>query len=163
MLKIGLVSDTHGRFDPALPTVLHGVDLILLAGDIGKEEVLDQLSAIAPVHAIAGNNDQTGPLSSLPEQLSLALEGEQILMVHDAKDRRLPGWVEESEPTIVVVGHSHRPTQQSSDGYWLINPGSAGPRRFSLPRTAATLTLDPPHPPTLVFWDLDTSSPWNES
>jgi putative phosphoesterase len=144
-LRVGLVSDTHGLFDPKLPQVFAGCEVILHGGDVVKPEVLERLAAIAPVTAVRGNNDGAPAFAGLPETALVPIGPLTALVVHDlgARDRPKPparALLAERRPEIVVHGHSHRPGVALSTGTLFVNPGSAGPRRFSLPRTAAVLT-----------------------
>ena len=154
-MRVGVASDLHGRLDPLLPRVLRGVECILLAGDTVDESLLDRLRAIAPLHAVRGNNDRSPGLLALPEFLDLELGGVKILLAHDRKDRRLPAAIARSRPHVLVVGHSHQPLLARDGGMLIVNPGSAGPRRFRLPRTAGTMTLARGRPPRVSLWDLD--------
>jgi uncharacterized protein len=129
-MRIGVISDTHGLVRPEVREAFAGVDHILHAGDIGGEEVLAELSAIAEVTACAGNNDawRCGPAGRTAR---ISLGGLRFLLVHVRDDaaaelRRAPA-------DVVVFGHSHKPADERSGGVWWFNPGSAGPRRFSLP------------------------------
>jgi len=142
-VRIGIVSDTHGRFDPALPRLFRAVDAIIHAGDIGRLDVIQALEAIAPVLAVEGNNDHFG---RFPEERLERLGGRRILVRHvfgELHQLRDPdrALVERLRPDVVVFGHSHRPYQARLGRVLLFNPGSAGPRRFSLPRTAGLLRL----------------------
>jgi len=159
-VRIGLVSDLHGRFDPLLPKVLRGVDHIVLAGDTVDETLLGPLRQIAPLHAVRGNNDLSPGLLLLPEFLELQLAGTRILVVHDRKDRRLPAAIARSRPDVLVVGHSHQPLLVKEGDLLVVNPGSAGPRRFRRPRTAGTMTLARGRPPHVSLWDLDRDAPY---
>jgi uncharacterized protein len=161
--RLGLVSDLHGRFDPLLPKVLRGVQSIVLAGDTVDETLLDRLRAIAPLHAVRGNNDHSPGLLALPELLELELAGVRILVAHDRKDRRLPAAIERSRPDVLVVGHSHVPLVAREGRLLVVNPGSAGPRRFRLPRTAGTITLATGRPPRVELWDLERDTPYSLS
>src|SRR5438105_4466440 len=113
MEKIGVVSDTHGMFDAKLTRMFEGVSLILHAGDVGANDVLTKLSEIAPVRAIAGNND-TGPWASqLPAARVEKISGLPVLIVHalgSARDPELKArfLLEAENPRIVVSGHSHK-------------------------------------------------------
>ncbi len=143
-MRIGLVSDTHGLFDPALRPLFAGCAAILHAGDVVKAAVLRELEAIAPVTAVRGNNDDAPPLAALPETALVAIGPLTALVVHDLGAREAPrpparALIARRGPEIVVHGHSHRPGAAVVDGRLFVNPGSAGPRRFSLPRTAAVL------------------------
>ncbi len=129
-MRIGVISDTHGLVRPEVARVFRGVDHILHAGDIGGEEVLGELERIAPVTACAGNNDGWR-CGRAGRTARITLEGLRFLLVHVRDDaaaqlRREPA-------DVVVFGHSHKPLEERADGVWWFNPGSAGPRRFSLP------------------------------
>jgi hypothetical protein len=154
-VRVGLVSDLHGRFDPLLPKVLRGVEGIVLAGDTVDETLLDRLREIAQVHAVRGNNDHSPRLLALPEFLDLELGGVKVLVAHDRKDRRLAAAIARSGPDVLVVGHSHQPLLAREGGLLIVNPGSAGPQRFRLPRTAGTMTLAAGRPPRVSLWDLE--------
>jgi putative phosphoesterase len=160
-VRVGLVSDLHGRFDPLLPKVLSGVERIVLAGDTVDETLLDRLREIAPLHAVRGNNDHSPGLLALPEFLELDLAGVKILVAHDRKDRRLPAAITRSRPDVLVVGHSHQPLLVQEGDLLVVNPGSAGPRRFRLPRTAGAMTLVRGRPPRVSLWDLDRNAPYS--
>jgi putative phosphoesterase len=144
-VRIGVVSDTHGRFDPAIPRLFRGVDGIVHAGDIGGLEVIRALEGIAPVFAVEGNND---PGDRFPLERLERLGGRSVLVRHvfgelhqlRAADRALVGRL---RPDVVVFGHSHRPYLARLGRTLLFNPGSAGPRRFALPRTVGLLRLGP--------------------
>jgi putative phosphoesterase len=159
-MKIGLVSDTHGYFDPKLGESLAGVNLILHAGDVGEDSVLHELRSIAPVHAVRGNIDS--PDSDLPLSLQLTLDGAVVHVVHilPASPSTLEGWAKserERQPIpkaarrllhsfdpateVVLFGHTHRPCAAFLGGLLWINPGSAGRKRFSLPRTCGQLEI----------------------
>lgn len=138
-MRIGLISDTHGLLRPEAVRALAGVAQIIHAGDVGGPEVIEGLRAIAPVHAVRGNNDRDTWGKSLPPRLSLDLEGVRILVLHDLKE--LDGSAETGEHRVVVAGHSHKPTVVERGGVFFVNPGSAGPRRFKLPVTIGYLTI----------------------
>ena len=143
-MRIGLVSDTHGLFEPKLEEVFAGCDAILHAGDVVKVAVLEALGRIAPVTAVRGNNDDELAFAHLPVTALVPVGALTALVVHDlgARERPLPparSILAHRRPEIVVHGHSHRAGAAVVDGTLFVNPGSAGPRRFSLPRTAAVL------------------------
>ena len=154
-MRVGLVSDLHGHFDPLLPKVLRGVEGIVLAGDTIDESLLGRLREIAPLYAVRGNNDHSPGLLALPEFLQLDVAGVRILVAHDRKDRRLPAAIARSRTNVLVVGHSHQPLLAKEGKLLIVNPGSAGPRRFRLPRTAGTMTLVRGRSPRVSLWDLD--------
>jgi hypothetical protein len=144
-VRIGLLSDTHGLVDPLLPRLFRGCRLLLHAGDVGGAEVLAALSRIAPVRAVRGNND-LGPFGeTLPEALRETLGDLAAIVVHElwAPGRLSPTARRalRRPASIVVYGHSHRFSAVVEDGCLFVNPGSAGPRRFHLPRSAAVLEL----------------------
>ena len=141
---IGVVSDTHGLVRPALLEFFQGVDLVIHAGDIGPEEVLTELETQAPVVAVSGNTDRFPLLGKLPETQIVQIGAVRIFITHiggepKAMRRRFP---ELASCRIAIFGHSHRALQRKQDGVLFFNPGSAGPRRFSLPVTAGKLQID---------------------
>jgi putative phosphoesterase len=139
MHVIGVISDTHGLLRPEIPEIFKNVDLILHAGDIGRPEILQELHQIAPVISVRGNNDTGEWAKRVPDLKTVQIEDVSILILHDIKelpDRRSP------HVQVIVSGHSHRPSIERSDGILFLNPGSAGPRRFSLPVSVARLKID---------------------
>ena len=140
MLRIGLISDTHGLLRPEAERFLRGCDHIVHAGDIGNERVLSELAEIAPVTAVRGNNDVGEWAAPLPQTQSLALGGVAIFVLHDVKDLRIHP--HPADVKVVICGHSHKAqVLRQPSGMLVINPGSAGPRRFKLPVTAAELMI----------------------
>ena len=133
--RVGLISDTHGLLRPEALAFLRGSDFIVHAGDIGAPEVLDGLRAIAPVTAVRGNNDRDGWARAIPEAALLDVDGVKIHVIHDIAD------LEPAEYDVVVCGHSHKPRVEKRGGVLYVNPGSAGPRRFSLPIAAGELRV----------------------
>jgi hypothetical protein len=146
-VRIGLVSDTHGLLDPALPLLFARCDAILHAGDVVKADLLAGLERLAALTVVRGNNDEGDPaLARLPETALVPLGLLTALVVHDLGPREKPkpparGLIARRRPEIVVHGHSHRPGAALVEGRLFVNPGSAGPRRFSLPRTAGLLAV----------------------
>ncbi|MPZ22175.1 MAG: YfcE family phosphodiesterase [Dehalococcoidia bacterium] len=134
-MRVGLVSDTHGYLDERVTTLLHGVGLILHAGDVGTLAVLDGLEAIAPVRAVRGNNDEGRETGDLPLTIDLELGGLKIHVVH-ILDRRNP-----PAANIVVFGHSHRMLLEERAGTVLVNPGAAGRQGFHSVVSAALLEV----------------------
>ena len=154
------MADLHGRFDPLLPKVLAGVSRILVAGDVVDEALLARLAVIAPLEAVRGNNDTSPALLRLPEFLLVEAASLRLLVAHDRRDRRLPHELRRHEPDVLVVGHSHRPLVEREGSLLVVNPGSCGPKRFSLPRTAGTLTLTRGRAPNVELWDLEAGRPF---
>ncbi|MEZ5977773.1 MAG: metallophosphoesterase family protein [Planctomycetota bacterium] len=140
-LLVALVSDTHGLVRPELLDAVAGCDAIVHAGDIGGAEVLAALRAHAPVHAIRGNNDVGTWAADVPHAVTIELAGRRVHVVHDAHD--FPASAGGERVDVLVTGHTHRPlVRERDDGVLHVNPGSAGPRRFTLPVTVARLTID---------------------
>jgi len=162
-MKIGVISDTHGRLDPRVMEVFRGVDRILHAGDVGGEEILVELGALAPVTAVAGNTDGFPLAERLRETEILDLGGLRVLLTHQVGDPERPSaplvsLMETTRPGLVVFGHTHAPFDQLIRGVRFFNPGGAGPRRFSLPRTVALLELGPAVGIEARFIPLDSTS-----
>lgn len=138
--RIGLISDTHGLLRKEAVEALRGSELIIHAGDVGKEEILEELREIAPVIAVRGNVDKGPWGQALPETAVAEASAVLIYVLHDVNALDL-------DPSaagfhIVVSGHSHKPGKTERNGVLYINPGSAGPRRFQLPVTVARLKLE---------------------
>jgi uncharacterized protein len=161
-MKIGVISDTHGLFEPRLKELLEGVDAIVHCGDVGSRQVLDDLRLIAPVQAVAGNVD--GRELGLPPSLTRTWEGVQVEARHvlPVPQSELEHWADGallgkrqperrdaflksfSEATrVVAFGHSHQPCLVALGHLLFFNPGSAGPKRFSLPRSVGVLEIFP--------------------
>ncbi|MGH9616966.1 MAG: metallophosphoesterase family protein [Acidobacteriaceae bacterium] len=138
---IGVISDTHGLLRPEALQSLAGCDHILHAGDIGDDAILDALRKIAPVTAIRGNIDQGGVCGALPSVDTVELAGRLFYLVHAREDLDLNPQV--AGISAVIYGHSHQPEISWSNGVLYFNPGSAGPRRFSLPITLGILKCTP--------------------
>lgn len=140
MLRIGLISDTHGLLRPEAKTFLHGCDRIIHAGDIGQPALLEELAGIAPVTAVRGNNDRGPWAERLAETEDLRLGEVNIHVLHDLARLRVDPAA--AGYRAVVSGHSHRPALSERDGVLYVNPGSAGRRRFRLPVAVAELFVD---------------------
>jgi putative phosphoesterase len=143
VITVGLISDTHGLLRPEALAALRGSDYLVHAGDIGAPDILAALAELAPLTVVRGNNDRTAWAAGLRETAELAVGKVLIHVVHDlvGLDRdpdRNPVAV---GCDVVVSGHSHRPGWRERDGVLYINPGSAGPRRFSLPVTVGRLLI----------------------
>lgn len=139
MTLVGLISDTHGLLRRTALEALSGVDCILHAGDIGKPEILDELSTIAPVTVVRGNVDREEWTHTLPHDTVVTLEGFWIYMIHSVDQMTfLP---KAAKIDAVVSGHTHKPVIEEMDDVLYVNPGSAGPRRFMLPVSMGFLRL----------------------
>jgi uncharacterized protein len=137
-MLIGVISDTHGLLRPEAMVALAEAEHILHAGDVGKPEILDELRKIAPVTAIRGNVDVSGPCADLPATDVVELAGRLFYLVHSVRDLDINPVV--AGVAVVVSGHSHKPLIETKSGVMYLNPGSAGPRRFQLPVTVALVT-----------------------
>ena len=140
-IRIGVISDTHGRFDPALPELFAGVAGIVHAGDVGSLDVLVALRAIAPLTAVRGNIDVSFGVADLPAEAVVAVEGRRLLVGHVRE--ALLGRHEPAREgfACVVTGHSHRFAEIWQDGVLHLNPGSAGSSRFGLSRSVVLLEV----------------------
>ena len=140
---IGLISDTHGLVRPDVHRALAGVSLILHAGDVGGDEILDELALIAPVHAVYGNTDAPGD-PRLAEALERTIGGVTIHVSHGHEvGRPTPEKLLASYAAdVIVYGHTHRQLIARADTRLVVNPGAAGPRRFDLVPSVARLTIE---------------------
>lgn len=136
---VGLISDTHGLVRPEAIEALRGVELILHAGDVGNQSVLEELSALAPVVVVRGNNDRGAWAEPLPLWEAVEVGPVSIYMLHDLKEIDISP--SGANFQVVVSGHSHQPSVAERGGVLYVNPGSAGPRRFRLPVTVAHLRV----------------------
>src|SRR5438105_2971898 len=150
MPLIGLISDTHGMLRPAVHHAFAGVDVILHAGDVGGSEILDELRLIAPVHAVSGNTD---PAGLYMEQLEITFGG---LRVHVSHGHELGAPTPRKlavayDADVIVYGHTHQQMLSTIDKRLLVNPGSAGPRRFRLNPSVALLRIDAGRPEVRII------------
>jgi len=137
--RIGIISDTHGLLRPEAEKCLAGVDHIIHGGDVGRPEVLVGLRRIAPVTAIKGNVDVGDWASAYADTELVQLAGRSFYVLHDLKTLNVDPVARGID--VVVSGHSHRSAIDTVGGILYLNPGSAGPRRFRLPITLATLEI----------------------
>lgn len=136
---IGVISDTHGLLRPEAVSALEGSDVIFHAGDIGSPEVLRKLKAISPLFAVRGNTDSGPWIKGVPASDSVQCCGFIFHVLHDLA--RLDLDPQAAGIHVLISGHSHIPAIIRRDGILYLNPGSAGPRRFSLPITLARITI----------------------
>ena len=154
-MLIGVLSDTHGYFHPALPEVLAGADLILHAGDVGDPAILDGLQAVAPVRAVFGNVDGHDVRSRWPEEERFEAGGLAFWMTHIAGrpgrwqrglGRRLAeGQDGSGPPDVFVCGHSHILQIErvaGLGGMLFLNPGAAGREGFHQKKTCVRLSVE---------------------
>ncbi|MGC2297502.1 MAG: metallophosphoesterase family protein [Acidobacteriaceae bacterium] len=138
-MRVGVMSDTHGLLRPEALKALAGVDHILHAGDVGDADILSALEKIAPLTAIRGNIDRSGPCAALPATEIVVLNQVTFYLLHDVHELDLDPAT--AGISVVVSGHSHKPLIEERRGVIYLNPGSAGPRRFSLPITIGFVSL----------------------
>ena len=139
-IVVGVISDTHGLLRPEALVPLHGSDLIIHAGDVGDPEILDRLREIAPIFAVRGNVD-TGPWAkALPLTEVVQVGGAQIYVLHNLMDLDVDP--KAAGFAVVISGHTHRPDAQVRHDVLYLNPGSAGPRRFTLPIAVARIDVN---------------------
>ncbi len=143
-MRIGVISDTHGYFDPRIVPQFSHVERIIHAGDIGSAVVLSRLETLAPVTAVTGNVDWGGPLDqtySRTQRLDLA--GYQIYVTHiGGKPADLARRLPDPRPDVYIYGHSHIPAQEERGGVLFLNPGAAGKPRFGRQPSLALVELD---------------------
>ncbi len=140
MKTIAVISDTHGMLRTSAENALQGVDAIIHAGDVGSAEVLRVLKEIAPVYAVRGNMDRGKWAWVLPPVEAMEIGGVFFYVLHDIATLDLDP--SGANMDVVVYGHSHKPDMHEKDGVLYLNPGSAGPRRFTLPISMAEIVLD---------------------
>jgi putative phosphoesterase len=142
MVKIGVISDTHGLLRPEAVAALRGSDLILHTGDVGAPEILDQLHEVAPVTAVRGNVDRADWVRArkLASSELVEVDDVSIYVLHSLDELDLKP--EAAGIKVVVYGHSHKPSQKTKNGVLYFNPGSAGPRRFKLPVSVGRLVVE---------------------
>jgi putative phosphoesterase len=138
-LLVGVISDTHGLLRPEALAALEGADHLVHAGDIGDPQILERLTAIAPLTSVRGNNDDGPWARNLPDSVTLTLHGVRLHVLHDRN--ALVADADALGYDVVIAGHSHRPLSEWKGGVLHFNPGSAGPRRFRLPITVGRLRL----------------------
>jgi putative phosphoesterase len=139
-MLIGVISDTHGLLRPEALAALRGVEHILHAGDVGDIAILNALREIAPVTAIRGNVDVSGACAELPATDVVELGGKLFYLVHSVHDLDINPVA--AGVAMVVSGHSHKASVKVRGDVVFFNPGSAGPRRFSLPVTVGFVTVE---------------------
>jgi uncharacterized protein len=144
-MRIGLISDTHGKLRREVFDAFAGVDLILHAGDIGRADILVELEAVAPVHAVIGNTDGFELRSRAMDVVELELAGHRVVMLHghvlgSPTPERLRALHPDAD--VIVYGHTHRQRVDIVDGCLIVNPGAAGAARFNLKPAVAILRLE---------------------
>lgn len=152
-MLVGLVSDTHSLVRPEIFTAFAGVELILHAGDVGGRSVIDELAAIAPVRAVFGNTDMPGE-PGLEARLVLDIQGLSLLVSHGHEvgsptpEKLLARYTAD----IIVFGHTHEPLVERAGRRLVVNPGAAGPRRFSLKPSVARMRVERGQAEVEIVW-----------
>ncbi len=150
-MRLGIISDTHGLLRPEVFDIFAEVDHILHAGDVGPLDILTELEALAPVSAVYGNTDDMEVRSRLPQVARVMLEGFEVIVTHGDQfgsptPERLQQEFPESE--IIIYGHTHKPLLTLVDlVVTVMNPGSAGPKRFDLLPSVGIMELEAGIPP----------------
>lgn len=139
-IQIGVISDTHGLLRPTAVEALAGSALIIHAGDVGKPEILATLREVAPVVAVRGNVDRGAWAWKLPETEVAEVDQVRLYVLHDLAMLDLDPVAAGFQA--VISGHSHQPSIEHRDGVLYLNPGSAGPRRFTLPISLALIRVE---------------------
>ena len=142
VIRVGLISDTHGLLRLDVHRALAGVSLILHAGDVCGDEILDELALIAPVQAVFGNCDDPAD-PRLVERLDLEIGGVRVHVSHGHELGRPGGGAIAAayDADVCVYGHTHRQLIERVGDRLMINPGAAGPRRFDVEPSVAMLTI----------------------
>jgi len=135
-MRVGLISDTHGLLRPEAIRFLRGADHIIHAGDIGAPEILEALAELAPLTAVRGNNDTRRWARAVAPTADIVLGAIAIHVLHDLAHSQ-----KRKNARVVISGHSHKPSIKENDGVLYVNPGSAGPRRFTLPIALGELKI----------------------
>jgi len=142
-IVVGIISDTHGLLRPEAVDALRDSHLIIHAGDVGDPEILEHLRAMAPTMAVRGNVDRGSWAKALPLTEVVEAGKLRLYVLHDLASLDLNP--KAAGLAAVISGHTHRPAAQVRDGVLYLNPGSAGPRRFTLPIAVARLRITGDH------------------
>lgn len=141
--EVGLISDTHGLVRPTVYAALAGVELILHAGDVGGDDILDELGLIAPVRAVYGNTDSRDD-PRLAASIDMEIGGVRVHVSHGHElgaptpEKLLAAY----SADVIVYGHTHKQRVVQVEGRWVVNPGAAGARRFDLSPSIARMRID---------------------
>jgi uncharacterized protein len=139
---VGLISDTHGLLRPDVHTALAGVEIILHAGDVGGEDILDELQLIAPVHAVYGNTDPPSePRLVAAVEMTIGDVRVHVSHGHEVGAPTPPKLLARYDADVIVYGHTHKQLLINAEGRWVVTPGAAGPRRFDLVPSVGRMTI----------------------
>ena len=139
-LRVGLISDTHGLLRAEARAFAADCDYIIHGGDIGSAAILDELSAMAPLIAVKGNNDRQTWAAHLPQTEMIRVGGVFIYVIHDISQLDIEPHA--AGVQVIVSGHSHKPSIELREGILYVNPGSCGPRRFNLPLSVGEIHVE---------------------
>lgn len=134
--EVGVLSDTHGLLRRSVVRALQGCDLIVHGGDVGGDEILQELEQIAPVVAVRGNTDSG---ETLPLTAAAQCGGFSFYVVHNIEHLDLDPWAAGMD--FVIHGHTHRAEQRQERGVTFLNPGAAGPHRSGASLSVAKIIL----------------------
>lgn len=159
---VGVVSDTHGTLRPEVLRLFRGVDLILHAGDVGDPQILTDLATLAPLRAVEGNVDGWDVRREVEEDVELEVTGVKVAVAHGHRVTDYGALLDRyPDARVVVHGHSHVPkVDRREGGRLLLNPGSAGPKRFRKPVTAALLRILSDGQLEVEVRDLESGGEW---
>lgn len=144
---IGIISDTHDIVHPDVFEAFENVDQIWHAGDIGHEDVISELSSIAPVMAVHGNSDTFPVVSTFPNEKIIQFNSLNFYLVHKFMSHRFErivdtDWKEDINYHAIIFGHTHQPLIHRANGVLYFNPGSCRYPRYSKTKTVGLLTID---------------------
>lgn len=150
-MKLGILSDTHGHLNPRVHDLFTGVDAIIHAGDVGKDDIVLELETIAPVTAVQGNMDRFGRMAMNDRYLAHAFDGVRFFIVHDIGSPYaiLPGpltIIERYAPHVVIFGHTHKPFFHTVNGMLFFNPGSATQARGGKKKSVGLVEIQDSRP-----------------
>jgi putative phosphoesterase len=152
-IVVGLISDTHGMVRPGVHTALAGVELLLHAGDVGGDEILDELSLIAPVYAVFGNTDSSRQ-ARLQQNILREIAGLRVRVTHghELGSPTPEALLERYAEDVLIYGHTHRALVTHADGRLVVNPGAAGPGRFDIKPSVARMTIADGRAEVEIVW-----------
>lgn len=151
-MRIALLSDTHGHFEPQISELVEECDEIWHAGDIGTEKVANRLEKLKPMRAVWGNIDGPELRERYPESIFFECGGVKVFMIHIggypgryAKGVRKQ--LKTHQPDLFICGHSHILKVMPDEKLGLVhmNPGACGRQGFHLEKTLLRFTLDEGH------------------
>lgn len=137
MKRIAILSDTHGLLRDEVKEELKQADIILHAGDINTQAIVDELKSYGTLYVVRGNNDKEWA-NNMPEQLNVTIEGLRFFIIHNKKE--IPKDLKEVD--VIVYGHSHKYDVNEESGVLMLNPGSCGKRRFGLEITMCRMIVE---------------------